>query len=275
MTIGQFLTASTQRLATSGIKSARLDCLILLEDELGSDRAHLLAHLESELTDDNVKSLDTRIAQRVQHEPLAYIRGRSMFYGREFIVNAHVLVPRPETEDMIELLEARLALRTAPNDGPLHIADIGSGSGCLGITAALELPGSHVDLYDIDQRTLDIAAKNARAFGVDARYYNENLLHDAASRHYDVILANLPYVPEHFPINKDATFEPPQALFAGPDGLQLYVIFWQEIVRLGFRPPWVITESLQTQHKTMETLAHQASYDLAQTSTLAQLFMAH
>jgi methylase of polypeptide subunit release factors len=102
--VSDWLRQSVASLEGAGISTARLDCLVLLEDETGKDRAWLLAHPEYELQGSDLNILNTKIIQRMQHVPLAYIRGRSEFYGREFMVNAHTLVPRPETEGMIELL---------------------------------------------------------------------------------------------------------------------------------------------------------------------------
>src|SRR4051794_37561413 len=102
--VSDWLRQSVASLEGAGISTARLDCLVLLEDETGKDRAWLLAHPEYELQGSDLNILNTKIIQRMQHVPLAYIRGRSEFYGRDFMVNAHTLVPRPETEGMIELL---------------------------------------------------------------------------------------------------------------------------------------------------------------------------
>jgi len=100
-----WLRQSVARLEDAGITTARLDCLVLLEDETGKDRAWLLAHPEYYLQGSDLKDLNTKVAQRALHIPLAYIRGKAEFYGREFAVNEHTLVPRPETESMIELLQ--------------------------------------------------------------------------------------------------------------------------------------------------------------------------
>src|SRR5256885_12647046 len=145
MTIGEFLKTTAAALQQAGIESARLDMLILLEDELRQDRAVLLAHPEREIPAPIFARLYKKRTQREGHIPLAYIRGKAPFYGRNFVVNEHTLVPRPETEIMIVLLK-KLAAGLVPGTRPLRIADIGTGSGILGITACLELPGSSVDL---------------------------------------------------------------------------------------------------------------------------------
>ena len=106
MHVGDWLKTATQKLQQAGIATARLDCLVLLEDYLNTNRTQLLAHLERELTVEQIKWLSLRLVRRAKHEPLAYIRSKTEFYGREFIVNKHVLEPRPESETMIDLLKA-------------------------------------------------------------------------------------------------------------------------------------------------------------------------
>jgi methylase of polypeptide subunit release factors len=105
MTINEWLRASQNKLKEAGISTARLDCLVLLEDALGKDRAWILSHADEELQGSILKLLNTKITQRARHIPLAYIRGHAEFYGRDFTVNEHTLVPRPETETMIDLLK--------------------------------------------------------------------------------------------------------------------------------------------------------------------------
>jgi release factor glutamine methyltransferase len=254
MTADEFLKNTTAELHQSGIATARLDCLILLEDELGQNRAHLLAHPETELTPAQLHRLQAKIARRVGHEPLAYIRGRAMFYGREFAVSPHVLVPRPESETMIDMLKA------LPLPPQARVADIGTGTGCLGITAALELPGAKVDLYDIDGAALVCARRNIRAHKLALDTYQENLLEHAAGRPYDVLLANLPYVPDDYPVNDAARHEPPRALFAGADGLDVYRRFWAQLGSSAHKPAHILTEALPAQHADMQHLARDVGY---------------
>src|SRR5690554_5632813 len=119
--IGEWIKLNTQRIKDAGIRSARLDCLILLEQRLPRNRASMLAHLDDELTDEQLKKLNNDILLRIQHIPTPYITGSSEFYGRQFSVSDAVLVPRPETEDMITLL------KTLPV--PKTIIDVGTGTG--------------------------------------------------------------------------------------------------------------------------------------------------
>lgn len=265
MQLETFLADATRRLTDAGITTARLDTLILLEDYLGFDRAHLLAHPEMTLGADVQNKLEATIRERSRHTPLAYIRGKVFFYGRSFIVDPTVLVPRPESEVIIDILKGISDLPSHPD-----IADIGTGSGCLGITAALEIPDSKVLLSDIDPQALNIARKNAKKLNANVDIIEASLLESAP--HATVILANLPYVPDDYPINAAATFEPELALFAGADGLDLYKIFWRQIGAREHKPQYVLTESLASQHANLSELADQQGYSLLQTSGLVQLF---
>lgn len=265
MRVNTWLERAQKRLKTTRIDSARLDCLILLEDALGRDRAHFLAHPEIEISRPTEVELNTKITQRARHTPLAYIRGRAPFYGREFIVNECVLVPRPETEAMITMLK-KLALPPKP-----RIADIGTGSGCIGITAALELPAAMVDTYDLSEEALAVAEQNAKNHNVKINFHKSDLL-QGYNEGADVILANLPYVPASYPINQAAQFEPALALFAGQDGLDLYRRFWEQIDNLYQRPKFIITESLPEQQSKLAALARSHEYQLLQTDGLTQCF---
>jgi release factor glutamine methyltransferase len=265
MQLSEFIDNATKRLQAAGVGTARLDVLVLLEDVLGVGRANLLAHPEDIIPPPQISKLNTFIVQREQQIPLAYIRGRVAFFGRNFMVNKHVLVPRPETEAMIELLK-NLALPAGTS-----ITDIGTGSGCIGITAALELPHTNVYLYDIDQPALDVAAANAAALNATVHIAKQDLL-ARMGQDVGVVCANLPYVPDDYAINEAAKHEPKLALFAGSDGLDLYRTFWAQIHALSPSPRYVLTESLLEQHKALAELAKEAGYIPASTSGLIQLF---
>jgi release factor glutamine methyltransferase len=281
----EWLKAATTQLVQAGIATARLDCLVLLEDATGHDRAWLLSHPEHDLQGSEIKILNTQIAQRAQHIPLAYLRGHAEFYGRTFAVNTHTLVPRPETETMIELARGLAANGKLPAE--LRILDVGTGSGCIAITAALELSAAgftaHVSACDIDENCLRAASnllERAAESGTDQTGDRTGL--------YDVLLANLPYVPDDFQVNTAATHEPRHALFGGPDGLDLYRTMFAQIVEQNSleskplpdthtveppqRPLYVLTESLPPQHDKLAKIAQDAGYRLKQTDDFIQVF---
>jgi len=265
MIIQEFLKTTSVELLQAGISSARLEALILLEDAFQQDRALLLAHPEREIPAPIFAELYKKRVQREQHMPLAYIRHKAPFYDREFFVDERVLVPRPESEAMINLLKALAPERS------LQLADIGTGSGCLGITAALELSNAHIHLYDVDQGALNVAENNAAKHHVNATFTRQDLLeHQTTS--LDVIVANLPYVPTSLKLNKAATHEPPHAIFSGVEGLDHYNRFWTQVITLNHKPVLIITEALPSQHHTNALLARGANYYLAQTEGFAQAF---
>lgn len=275
MQISQWLKAAEARLTEAGVPSARLDTLVLLEDFTGKDRSWLLAHPEFELK--NTKELDEQIERRSKHEPLAYIRGKSEFYGRDFMVSADTLEPRPETETIIDLLKGL---------GEIHLlADIGTGSGCLAITAQLELPNVTVYATELNKAALKIAQKNATTLDSRVKFSHGDLLQPLVEKNIlpDTIITNLPYVPDSHTINQAAMFEPGMAIFGGPDGLDLYRTLFQQIQHsnnsrdrakhyndTGVR--YVLTESLPFQHTDLTQIAKTAGYQLKTSQDFIQVF---
>lgn len=262
--INDWLSSSTKKLRASGIGTARLDCLVLLEDTIGKDRAWLLANPDHKLSTSQVKKLDTLVARRAAHEPLAYIRGKTEFYGRDFIINYNVLEPRPESETMIELLKNL--------SGIDRIADIGTGSGALGITANLELPETEVIASDIDPKCIKLARENANKHNVEIDFYAGDLL-DPIAKPIDVIIANLPYVPTDFKLNDAAMQEPKIAIFGGTDGLDVYRRLFAQTAKLSQVPKYILTESLPFQHKELSKIAESAGYRQFDKADFVQLFV--
>jgi release factor glutamine methyltransferase len=264
MTIDAWLSTATTSLTSSGIGTARLDALVLLEDCLGKDRALLLAHPETTLTPEHLKILGEHISQRATHVPLAYIRGKTEFYGRDFTVNESVLEPRPESETMIDLLKKIV-------HGTVRLADVGSGSGCLGITAALELELEQATFIDIDAAALQVARLNARQHNIQGDFIQSNLL-EAATGPYDIILANLPYVPDNFHINEAALREPDIAIFGGHDGLDLYRRMFEQLQQNTWQPTHVFTEALPPQHEQLAAIAVRHGFRLSAREDFIQVF---
>lgn len=285
MLVDDWIKSNARALLAAGIDSARLDCLILLEDATTKDRSWLLAHPEHRLAADLVDSLDKKIKQRAEHKPLAYIRGYVEFYGRQFAVNEHVLVPRPESESIIELfkgLERFEGLKELP--GEPVIVDIGTGSGALAISAKLELPQAVVIATDIDANCLAVARQNALALGAEVMFVEADLLRLKTGEKLptggnmlppaDIILANLPYVPDDYDINLAAAREPSLALFGGPDGLDLYRRLFLQLLdqQLQQRPNHILTEALPSQHKLLASTAQSYGYGLRAQVGYIQLF---
>jgi release factor glutamine methyltransferase len=270
MKVNDWLAQAEQQLTVANVPIARLDALVLLEDCLKKDRAYLLAHPETVLDSAQQQALAAQLKRRCAHEPLAYIRGYSEFYGRQFIVTNKVLEPRPESETMIDLLKQHAAQAS-------HIADIGTGSGALAITAKLELPSAQVAAVDIDEQCLKVAARNASNLGVSIELLSGDLLQPFLQKSCnfmpDVLLCNLPYVPDDFHINRAASHEPDLALFGGPDGLDLYRRLFAQVDRLQTKPV-IMTESLPNQHAELQAIAVNHGYTLATKDDFIQLFTA-
>lgn len=274
MTIHEFLNISTAKLQKDGIPTARLDCLVLLADELKKDKSWILAHPETVLQGQSLKTLNKQVERRAEHEPLAYIRGKSEFYGREFMVKPDNLEPRPETETMIDLLKQSIGSRGKGLGN--RIIDIGTGSGCLAITAKLELPDEEVIAIDVSGQCLKVASRNATKHGANIKFCEGNLLEPISTltpSPYTLIVANLPYVPDEHTINPAAMFEPKIAIFGGPDGLDLYRQMFDQINELETKPGFVFTESLPFQHKELAQIAKSSGYKLKTSADFIQLFI--
>lgn len=266
MDLQTILKRGEKKLASSGISSARLDTLILLEDILHKDRSWVLAHPEHKLSKLQTGRLWRKIERRATHVPLAYIRGHSEFYGRIFKVNRHVLEPRPESETMIDILK-----RLNP-PAKLSIADIGTGNGAIGITAALEFPSSIVDLYDISSGALAVAKHNSHLHELKMHARKMNLL-SRPLRPYDIVLANLPYVPDHWEINQAAMAEPRIAIFGGPDGLDVYRKLFHQLQRFTWQPKYILTEALPPQHDNLAAIASEHGFKLLSSQDFIQVFV--
>lgn len=265
MKVQPWLAMAALKLTEAGIATSRLDCLVLLEDETGKDRGWLLAHPEYELTETQIKILDGQVKRRANHEPLAYIRGKTEFYGREFVVNKHVLEPRPESETMIELLKKLELPKLA------IIIDIGTGSGAIGITAKFEIPDSEVTLIDIDKNCLAVADENIIKHGVEVNVLRSDLLKDYRGD-VDVLLCNLPYVPEEWHINEAAMHEPKLAIFGGKDGLDVYRKLFTQIKARTQKPKFILTESLPPQHEALSIIATVSGFKPLESDDFIQVF---
>lgn len=212
-TVRQALAAATDALTAAGVESPRLDAELLLATASGVDRAALAADPEMGVSAAHARSFGGMVRRRVSREPVAYILGRKGFRHLELAVDARALIPRPETELLVELA---LELR------PRVLLDIGTGSGAVALAVASELPGASVVGTDTSQATLELARENARRLGLGdrARFLEGSLVHGASA---DLLVANLPYVSEaEWPqLAPEITeWEPREALVAGPTGLE-------------------------------------------------------
>lgn len=216
MIISEWLKIATKSLKTANIPSARLDAELILANTLRKNRTYLHAHLDEEIDPRRFDIANARLDLRLDRVPIAYILGYKEFYGRRFAVSPSVLIPRPESEDLISLF---LDL-TASEIAEKVLIDVGAGSGCLGITAKLERSNLSVILSDISKPALNIAEKNANALNADVHIQQQSLF-NGQLKPVDYIFANLPYVDKNWDVSPELQYEPEIALFAEDEGLKL------------------------------------------------------
>jgi release factor glutamine methyltransferase len=198
----------------------RLDAELLLAHALGVGRAHVLAGGASPLTAEQLGGFRGLVARRAELEPVAYLVGHKEFFGLDFVVDRRVLVPRPETELLVELALERLNVRAF---GRLNVADIGTGSGCIAIALAKHLPSAELIAVDVSPGALQVAAANAERHGVAdrVRLVQGDLL-APLDRPVDLLVSNPPYTVLGEIDEGVRRHEPRGALDGGPDGLDLY-----------------------------------------------------
>lgn len=215
MRLDRWVQAATDKLTHLGVESARLEAQLLAAHGHGRDRAWLLAHPETEA---DLKTVDPLLKRRLAREPLAYILGYREFFGRRFAVDRHVLIPRQETETVVET-----ALEAIRKGGYRKVLDLGAGSGCIGITLALEQPDLEVWASDISPGALEVARANAGALEASVRFVASDLFEGLQGERFDLIVSNPPYVAADAPLAPEVgDWEPPAALFAGQKGLEIY-----------------------------------------------------
>ncbi len=221
-TVGRALISAAQRLGETNSETARLDSQVLLAHVLRQNRSWLFAHHEYELSEGDCRRYADLITRRRRREPVAYLLGRKEFYGLEFGVDQRVLIPRPETELLVDLVLAQISDRVGR---PVVVADIGTGSGAIAITVAMHAPEAKVYGIDISRDALDVAEENKRRLIPDGGpEFLEGDLLSPLPEPADVIVANLPYIAdeEYSGLQSDVRdYEPRLALKAGAEGLDL------------------------------------------------------
>lgn len=249
--ISLWLREATKQLKDVGIESARLDAELILAHTLRKSRTYLHAHLDEAIDERRYDVANARLDLRLDRTPLAYIIGHKEFYGRRFAITPSVLVPRPESETMIEwLLEI-----TANEIASKKLIDVGTGSGVLGITAKLERPTLDITLLDIDIKALAIARKNATTMQADVYTKQGNLL-DSQGFYVDYVLANLPYVdPAWTDTSPELRHEPAKALYASKEGLHLIYRLIPQLARWLTPGGIALIEADPTQHTAIISLA--------------------
>ena len=214
----EILDASAARLAD--LPTARRDAELLLMRALGRDRAWMMTHPEAEVAPERLARFEGWIARRARQEPVQYILGEVEFHGLTLRVTPDVLIPRPETEHVVEAVLDRVA-----NDAMLRICDVGTGSGAIAVALAQALPQANVTAVDLSAAALRVARENAERHRVAdrVRFLESDLLSAVRGERLDVVVSNPPYVAEGEVLEAQVRdYEPPTALFAGPTGLEVY-----------------------------------------------------
>lgn len=193
---------------------------MLLADLLQVNPLELLNHLEEEVQVDIINEYKKRVEALKEKKPIQYVIGNVNFYGNKFLVNENVLIPRFETEELVE--NTLLYIDKIFPDKNLKVIDLGTGSGCIGITLKLKNPSFDVTLLDISKEALEVAKQNASSLNAQVKLCQNDMLENLEEK-YDIIISNPPYIKENEPIEEIVkNNEPHLALYAGIDGLDCY-----------------------------------------------------
>jgi release factor glutamine methyltransferase len=247
------LGSAIARLTADQVPSPRLNAELLLMFTLGCDRAYLFAHPERELTAEEQTRYDVALAERACGVPAQYITGHQEFWGMDLVVTPAVLIPRPETEHVIEaVLTLAVQMRAGgqacpPHTNPLRILDVGTGSGCIALALAKEFPDAEIHATDISAVALEIARANAARHQFEKRihFHQADLLEGLNLTDFDFIVSNPPYVGEseedqvQLEVRK---YEPRDAVFGGPTGVEVIARLLPQ-AHAALRPGgWIILE---------------------------------
>lgn len=211
------LTSGADYLAKRGVEDARLNMEHLLAHVLGCRRLDLYLRFNESLHESDLAPLRALLKRRGEGEPLQHLLGTVEFHGSEFICDGRALIPRPETEHLVSLLVQRFG-----KSPPARVLDVGTGSGCIGLSLAKSWPGSEVTLSDISEDALELARFNAERLALRPRFMRSDLF-EKITGESDLIVANLPYVPdaERATMSPEVQRDPESALYGGADGLDV------------------------------------------------------
>jgi release factor glutamine methyltransferase len=227
VTLRKGLAAAISRLTAANVPSPRLNAELLLMFTLGCDRAYLYAYPERKLSTDAQSRYDQALTEREHGVPTQYITGHQEFWGMDFLVTPAVLIPRPETEHVIETVLERVRVERAPSPADsFRILDVGTGSGCIALALAKELPSAEIHATEISTAALEIARANAARLQLEAcvQFHCTDLLQGLELGAFDFVVSNPPYVGEseedqvQLEVRKH---EPHNAVFAGATGLEV------------------------------------------------------
>ncbi len=254
MKLREALEDATNALTLAARQNARLDAQLLLSHVTCLDRAGMITRVHEDIQPEQLAHYQRLIARRLQAEPIQYLLGAREFYGLRFAVTPDVLIPRPETEHLVEA-----AFELIPTDRPCRIVDVGTGSGAIAVTLALTRPLAQVTALDISAAALKVARENASAHGVAGRirFTESDLLGGAGAEEFDIIVSNPPYIAdgEREALDEEVRkYEPALALFAGPTGLEVYERLIPQAEKVLAPGGWLLLEIGAGQQRAMEHL---------------------
>ena len=253
MTLRQALSCAREILVANNIEDASLESELLLRHTLNISRVQLYQDLDHELSLKQEQTFWNLIRRRLRHEPTAYITGHREFYGLDFYVNPHVLIPRPESELLVEMV-----LSLAQNHRVATIAEVGTGCGAIAISLGLHLPQTKIYAIDVSASALKVALINCRKHGVVNRIHLlQGDMLDPLPEPVDLIVANLPYVKKaELPRTSPAKFEPLLALNGGSDGLQKIRRLCRQVENKLHPTGYLLLEIGQGQGRAVTALLH-------------------
>jgi release factor glutamine methyltransferase len=242
MELREAIQTAVHRLQDAHVGSARMNAELLAMFVLACDRAYLYAHGERTLTTDEIARYDDALQERARGVPAQYITGHQEFWGMDLIVSPAVLIPRPETEHVIETV-----LELAREQPPQRVVDVGTGSGCIALALAKELPRAEIYATDLSAEALEIARANVARYQLDQRInlHQSDLLNGIEEGAFDYVVSNPPYIGEWEADSVEAQvrrFEPRLALFAGPNGLEVFTRLIPQARRVLRPGGWLVME---------------------------------
>ncbi len=239
--------------------SSLLESEVLLSWVLDVSRTSLKSSGDMEVSENDVHRYRDYVFQRKQHIPMAYIKGIKKWHDFTVHVNRKVLIPRDETEVLCEHIRHIWILEQ--NTHPHWVLDVGTGSGVIAFYMLHYFSKTNVFATDISMDALAIAQKNTYQYQDRIEFCVSNLFSDIPSRHYDIIVANLPYIPDDLEISDDVRHEPSIALFSGKDGLDHIRLFWNQLCKSNITFTYVWLEFLPSQKSSIEEILFGASYE--------------
>ena len=226
-TVSKLIKAVTAQLSAVGIEEPAINARLLIRQAFRWSATHQLSNLSKIAPTDQLPLLESLVARRINREPLSYITGKTEFFKRPFTVDERVLIPRPESEQLV--VQAIDYVRKCGIENP-RIADVGTGSGAIAISIALEMPSAEVFATDISSEALEVAHMNARKLGAEVGFTKGNLLGTLQGK-FDIIVSNPPYIQSQIikSLEPEVLREPRIALDGGPDGTKVIAPLLEEI----------------------------------------------